>query len=69
MSDALELLRGLLASDEPLSPDTALDDVPEWDSLSAMSFIALAKQQFNRTIKLGDLKHARTVADLLALLG
>lgn len=54
--------------DEPVDLDMRLEDIPEWDSLSAMAFIGLANAVYSRKLKLSDMESAVTVGDLYALL-
>jgi acyl carrier protein len=62
LDDALDLPQGTLIGTE------ALSDIPEWDSLAVISFIALVDEQFNIILEGEKLAEAKTVADLLALL-
>lgn len=57
----------VLDTDSELSLDMALDDVEEWDSLSFVSFIAMAKEAGFTQVNRHSLKDAKTVADLFAL--
>ncbi len=55
-----------------LEPDTIqgdekLADLPGWDSMSVISFIALADLNFKKAVAAKTLAEARTVADLLNL--
>jgi acyl carrier protein len=63
MDDMLELDPGTLTGTEQLS------DIPEWDSLAVISFIALVDEQFNIILEGEKLAEAKSVHDLLALLG
>lgn len=56
-------------NDGTLKPEDVLADYEEWDSLTILSIIAMADEQFQKTISGEDLKGAKTVADILALLG
>jgi acyl carrier protein len=62
LDDALDLPQGTLTGTEQLS------DIPEWDSLAVISFIALVDEQFNVILEGEKLAEAKSVADLLALL-
>ena len=62
------LLSEALQSEEAISMDMALGDIPEWDSMAAMVVLAMAERSFNRKIALSDLKDLATVRDLYALL-
>lgn len=67
-SEFLEDFQFAINSEEPVSPDARLADIEEWDSLSAMAFIALADRKYGRKLKFPDLEKARTVRDLHELL-
>jgi acyl carrier protein len=57
----LELEAGSLTGDEVLA------DLPEWDSLAVISFIALVDEKLGLAVEGEALAKARSVADLLAL--
>lgn len=65
--DFLARFQECIDREEPLAMDTPLEDIAEWDSLSAMAFIGLANAAYSRRLKLSDLETARTVSDLHAL--
>ncbi len=50
---------------EDITADKVLSDIEEWDSVSAISFIAMLDDEFGKTISAGDLKRCKTVADLM----
>lgn len=50
--------------DGDLSEDTILEEIDEWDSLSKLSLIALAKKQFNIVLKTETIKSFVTVKDI-----
>ena len=58
---AVELPSGSLAGDEQL------EDLPEWDSLAVISFIALVDEKLGLAVDGEKLANAQTVGDLLAL--
>jgi acyl carrier protein len=58
---ALELPTGSLAGDEQLA------DLPEWDSLAVISFIALVDEKLGLPVDGDMLANAQTIGDLLAL--
>jgi acyl carrier protein len=60
---ALELPAGSLSGNEQLA------DLPEWDSLAVISFIALVDEKLGLPVDGEQLANARTVGDLLALVG
>lgn len=65
----LELLKEIneaLQRDGELREDMSLDkDVPEWDSLSALSIIALFDKRFSVVIRYNELSGVKTVGDLM----
>lgn len=64
--EKLALLEEIMELDEgTLSADDVLDDYAEWDSITALSFIALIDEKFGRTISGADVKKMKTVADVL----
>lgn len=60
IEEALDTEEGALA------PDTVLADIDEWDSIAALSLIAMLDEQFDKTITGAEIKAMRTVADILA---
>lgn len=66
--DFLVKFQECIDRDEPITMDTPLKNIPEWDSLSAMAFIGLADAIYSKKLKLADLENTLTVADLYALL-
>ena len=61
-----ELAAALERPDEDLREDTLLADIPEWDSLAVISFIALVDEHFGAAVEGEKLAAATTVADLIA---
>ena len=51
-----------------VTSDTALKDLPEWDSLAALGVIVMFDVEFGKTITGDDIKNCTTVADLHKLL-
>lgn len=52
-----------------VTPDTVLEELPEWDSLAALGIIVMFDVDYNKTITGDDLKTCTTIADLFNLLG
>ena len=50
----------------PVSEDTALADLPEWDSLAALGVIVMCDAEYGVTITGDDLKSCKTVGDIFA---
>ena len=51
-----------------ISYKSVLAEIEDWDSIAVISFIALAKKDYNIVLKATDIKKAVTVADLFMLL-
>lgn len=64
----LDIMMDTLQREDPLSLDMVLEDILEWDSLSAMAFIALADKKFSKKVTFSHLSVAKTMEDLYALL-
>lgn len=50
----------------PLTADTALDSLPEWDSLAALGVIVMCDSDYGVTITGDDLRACVTIGDILA---
>ena len=51
-----------------VSGASALKDLPNWDSLAVLSFVAMVDSRLGTTVKGTDLVKCQTVNDLMALL-
>lgn len=51
-----------------ITTDTALADLPEWDSLAALGVIVMFDMEYSKTIVGEQLRDAETVGDLFKLL-
>lgn len=51
-----------------LAGDTALADLPEWDSLAALGVIIMFDSDYGLTVTGNDLKKCMTVGDVFALI-
>lgn len=76
MSDKLSRQEVLLLLDELMetAPGTlrggeSLAELPAWDSLGVVSFIALADEHFGLSLPPKEIAEAKTVDDLVALVG
>jgi acyl carrier protein len=49
---------------EEFSKDTEFKALDEWDSMSALTIIAMADEEYNVTIKAEDIRNAETINDL-----
>ncbi len=57
----------VLDTENDISLDMALDDVEAWDSLSFVSFIAMAKECGFTGVNREAVNNAKTIGDLFAL--
>lgn len=53
---------------DTLTPDTRLEDLEEWDSLSALSFVVLLNDEFSKQITGSDILALVTVSDMMNLM-
>jgi acyl carrier protein len=60
-------LQDILQTDIPLTPETRLNGMEEWDSLSIMSCIALFDKELGIKTRFSQYKDVNTVADLMQL--
>lgn len=64
----LELLADILDMDAgDLTPETELSSL-EWDSVTALSFIAMVDEEFGKEVKGAQIKNFVTVQDALNLM-
>ena len=64
--EKLAALEDIMELDEgTLKAEASLDDIEEWDSLSALSFVVLLGDEFNRKITGQQIRAFKTVQDLL----
>ena len=62
----LALIEDIMELDEgTLAPDTRLGDIEEWDSLSALSFVVMLGDEFNRKITGNEIRSFEKVQDML----
>lgn len=67
--EKLALLEDIMELDEgTLTPETKLDDLEEWDSLSALSFVVMLGDEFNRKITGQEVRAFKSVQDMLAVM-
>lgn len=64
----LETLEDIMETEEKLTLETNLEDVPEWDSVSMVSFFSFCSVNFPTAKVLPEqIKTAKTVQDLYAI--
>ena len=67
IAEKLELLtRTIKANPEDLKPETILEELDYWDSLSKLSILAMFSTRFDRELNLEKLRSFITVGDILA---
>lgn len=68
MEDFIEKMVDLLDTEAKISADTLLSNIEEWDSLSFVAFLAMGNAVYGKRVSPEDVKEARTIGDLYALL-
>ena len=53
--------------EEEINNDTVLNDLDEWDSLAAVTTLALFKKYLDLNITAENLKNCKTIGDILSL--
>lgn len=67
LKEKLALIEEALDTEEgTLVPETNLEDVDEWDSIAALSLIAMLDDNFGKTLPGKEIKALKTVGDILA---
>lgn len=64
----LEKMADILDAEDEISMDTQLDDIEEWDSLSVVSYVAMANTACGKKVNVKDVREAETIRDLYDLL-
>lgn len=57
-----------MESIDGLKEDTRFRDLDEWNSLAALSVIAMFDEEYDKELKVPDFKQANTIGDLINLL-
>lgn len=63
-NEFVEKMVELMDTEAELTMDTELAEVEEWDSLSYVAFLAMARANSDRKVKPIDVRNAKTVRDL-----
>ncbi len=67
IQEKLTLIEEALDTEEnTLTPETVLEDVDSWDSIAALSLIAMMDDNFGKTLSGSEIKALVTVGDILA---
>jgi acyl carrier protein len=62
----MELLSNLLELEVgEFTPETNLDNLEEWDSLAAISYIVMMDEEFGIVANPTDIKNFKTIQDIL----
>jgi acyl carrier protein len=65
----LDLLEEMMELDEgKLTSETSLEDLEEWDSMAALSFIVLLDEEFNKKITAKEIRAFKTIGDMLSVM-
>lgn len=67
LAQFLTELQDILQVDEPLTPDTLLINIEEWDSLAVMGCLAYLDRKFGVKTTFAQYQKVRTVADVVAM--
>lgn len=60
------LLEEIMELDEgALTPEMNLDDIEEWDSLAALSYVVMMEDEFKKKISGKEIRAFKTVQDIL----
>lgn len=66
MQEKLAALEDIMELDEgTLTPETQLGAIEEWDSLSALSFVVLLGDEFQKKISGAEIRAFLTIQDML----
>lgn len=66
MKELLAMLEEIMDLDEgTLEANTVLEDLEEWDSLSALSLMAEAKKSYGKKLTVNDINSFVTVQDII----
>lgn len=66
--DFLEKVTDILEVEEPVTMETDLTELEEWDSLAYVSVISMANAVLGKKVTVAELKTVKTVADLYGLI-
>ncbi len=66
LQEKLAALEEIMELDEgALQPETRLEDVEEWDSLAALSYVVLMGDEFGKKVSGQQIRAFQTVQDIL----
>lgn len=62
-------MQDVLQTEDALTAETVLTDLPEWDSLAIMATMAFLDRKFGVKLKLADFKELNTIGDIAVKAG
>lgn len=62
--EKLLLLEEIMDVEDSLKPDMVLEDIEEWDSISALALIAKTRELYGDNLTIQDIKAFKTVKDI-----
>ncbi|BCX79193.1 acyl carrier protein [Campylobacter sp. 19-13652] len=66
LSQKMELIAELLELEtSDFTPQTSLDDLEEWDSLAAISYVVIMDEKFGIAAKPEEIQNFKTIQDIL----
>ena len=66
LDDKIDLLADLFELEvTDFTPETLLDDLEEWDSLAAISYVVMMDEEFEVVANPDDIKKFKTIQDIL----
>lgn len=66
LQEKLAELESIMDLDEgTLTPETALADIEEWDSLAALSYVVFMSDEFGKKMSGAQVRAFKTVQDIL----
>ncbi len=68
-AEFLEKLQDIFERDDKVTEDMVLEEMDEWDSLSAMAVMAFFNKTLSITLLPAEVREMKTVADLIKKAG
>ncbi|MDT3694572.1 MAG: phosphopantetheine-binding protein [Mucispirillum sp.] len=68
-AEFLEKLQDIFERDDEITEDMVLEDMDEWDSLSAMAVMAFFNKSLSITLLPAEVREMKTVAELVKKAG
>ena len=64
----LEKMIDILDCEQEITMASVLDEIEEWDSLSFVSFLAMANGSYGKSVLAKEVRTAKTIGDLYNLI-